>query len=81
MSVQVKICGLKRPQDIRAVNEAKSDYAGFVFFEKSKRNISFETARELLPLLDSDIQSVAVCVSPDAALVRNISGLGFDIIQ
>ncbi|MCC8150352.1 MAG: phosphoribosylanthranilate isomerase, partial [Lachnospiraceae bacterium] len=39
------------------------------------------TSRELLPLLYSDIQSVAVCVSQDAALVRNISGLGFDIIQ
>ncbi|MCD8218493.1 MAG: phosphoribosylanthranilate isomerase [Clostridiales bacterium] len=81
MSVQVKICGLKRPEDIRAVNEAKADYAGSVFFEKSRRNISSGTARELLSLLDPDIQSVAVCVSPDPALVRMISGLGFDIIQ
>ncbi|MCD8151075.1 MAG: phosphoribosylanthranilate isomerase [Clostridiales bacterium] len=81
MPVQVKICGLKRPEDVRAVNEAKADYAGFVFFEKSKRNISFETARELLSLLDPDIRSVAVCVSPDIELVRMLSGLGFDIIQ
>ncbi len=81
MSIQVKICGLKRPEDIRAVNEAKADYAGFVFFDKSKRNISFETARELLTLLDPDIQSVAVCVSPDTELVHAIGELGFDIIQ
>lgn len=81
MSVQVKICGLKRPEDVLAVNEAKADYAGFVFFEKSKRNISFETAATLLSLLDSGIRPVAVCVCPDIELIRTVSGLGFDIIQ
>ncbi|MCD8152254.1 MAG: phosphoribosylanthranilate isomerase [Clostridiales bacterium] len=81
MSVQVKICGLTRPEDIRAVNDAGADYAGFVFFEKSRRNIPCGTAKNLLSLLDPKIQSVAVCVSPTPALVREISELGFDLIQ
>ncbi len=79
--VQVKICGLSRPEDIRAVNELKPDYAGFVFFEKSKRNISFEKAKELLALLDPDIQSVAVCVSPTPEFLKKAEEYGFDIIQ
>lgn len=81
MSTAVKICGLSRPEDILAVNEAKADYAGFVFFKKSKRNISFEQAEKLLALLDKNIKSVAVCVSPDQNLVEKIYRLGFDIIQ
>ena len=81
MSVQVKICGLSRPEDIRAVNDLKPDYAGFVFYKKSKRNVSFMTARELLRLLDPRIESVAVCVSPDMEFLRELSGFGFDRIQ
>lgn len=81
MSTAVKICGLCRPEDIQAVNQAKADYAGFVFYEKSKRNISFGQAEQLLSLLDNNIKSVAVCVSPDMELVEGIYQLGFDIIQ
>ncbi len=77
----VKICGLSRPEDIAAVNEAKADYAGFVFFEKSKRNISLETAAALLAQLDPRIKSVAVCVSPDVALFDQLEALQFNIIQ
>ena len=78
---KVKICGLSRPEDIAAVNEAKPDYAGFVFFEKSKRNISYERASLLLKELDPNIQSVAVCVSPDREALQKIEALGVDIIQ
>ncbi|MCD7920977.1 MAG: phosphoribosylanthranilate isomerase [Clostridiales bacterium] len=81
MSVQIKICGLSRPEDIRAVNDLKPDYAGFVFYKKSKRNIRFITARELLRLLDPQIRSVAVCVSPTMEFIHELSGFGFDRIQ
>ncbi len=81
MSVQVKICGLRRPEDIRAVNDLKPDYAGFVFYKKSKRNLRFMEAQELLRLLDPQIRSVAVCVSPDPEFIRELSGFGFDRIQ
>ncbi len=81
MSVEVKICGLMRPEDVDAVNAAGADYAGFVFYESSKRCVSFETAEKLLKNLNFDIRSVAVCVSPDAELLRKLEELGFDIIQ
>ena len=45
---KVKICGLSRPEDIEAVNAYGADYAGIVFFEKSKRNVSYEKAEMLI---------------------------------
>lgn len=50
---KVKICGLKNQTDIKCINTLSPDFAGFVmFFEKSHRNISVQTAQELLALLD-----------------------------
>ncbi len=81
MSVGVKICGLTRPEDIEAVNEAGADYAGFVFYEKSRRCVDFDKAGDLLKRLDDGIMSVAVCVSPGMELLKRLEATGFDLIQ
>lgn len=79
---KVKICGLKNPDDIKCVNTLSPDFAGFVmFFEKSHRNISVQTAQELLALLDKNIKSVAVTVSPTEEQLEQIHTLGFDYVQ
>ena len=67
--VKVKICGLKRLEDIEMVNRYKPDYIGFVFAD-SKRKVSHGLASELKDNLDSDIISVGVFVdaSPDEIL-------------
>ena len=62
--VKIKICGLKRLEDIRIVNKYKPDYIGFVFAD-SKRKVSHDLAAKLKENLDSDIISVGVFV--DAA--------------
>ncbi|WP_406535665.1 phosphoribosylanthranilate isomerase [Methanobrevibacter sp.] len=59
--VKIKICGLKRLEDIELVNKYKPDYVGFVFAD-SKRKVSHELASELKDNLDSDIVSVGVFV-------------------
>ena len=78
---KVKICGLSRPEDIEAVNAYGADYAGFVFFEKSKRNVGYEKAEKLLRQLkkNPNIQSVAVCVSPSKEEVKRLNDMGFDL--
>lgn len=79
---KVKICGLKNPTDIKCINTLSPDFAGFVmFFEKSHRNISVQTAQELLSLLDKNIKSVAVTVSPTEEQLEQIYNLGFDYVQ
>lgn len=79
---KVKICGLKNLTDIKCINTLSPDFAGFVmFFEKSHRNISVQTAQELLALLDKNIKSVAVTVSPTEEQLEQIYNLGFDYVQ
>ena len=45
---KIKICGLRRVEDIEYVNEFLPDYAGFVFAKKSKRYVTPEQAKELI---------------------------------
>lgn len=79
---KVKICGLKNQTDIKCINTLSPDFAGFVmFFEKSHRNISVQTVQELLALLDKNIKSVAVTVSPTEEQLEQIHTLGFDYVQ
>ena len=61
---KIKICGLKRLEDIYAVNEYKPDYIGFVFAGK-KRCISPELAYELKQNLDKSIKAVGVFVNAE----------------
>ena len=59
--VKIKICGLKRLEDIEMVNRYKPDYIGFVFAD-SKRKVSHKLASKLKDNLDSDIIPVGVFV-------------------
>jgi len=59
---KIKMCGLRRPEDIEFANRVKPDYIGYVFAEKSKRYIAPEKAAELTKLLDGDIVPVGVFV-------------------
>ena len=59
--VKIKICGLKRLEDIEIVNKYRPDYIGFVFAD-SKRKVSPEFASQMKDNLDSNIISVGVFV-------------------
>ena len=59
---KIKLCGLSRQCDIEWANELKPDYIGFIFWSKSKRNVSPEKAKELKALLSPDIKAVGVFV-------------------
>lgn len=68
--VKIKICGLKRLEDIEMVNKYKPDYIGFVFAD-SKRKISHDLANQLKNNLDSNIVSVGVFVdAPQDEIVK-----------
>ncbi|MCM1334739.1 MAG: phosphoribosylanthranilate isomerase [Bacteroides sp.] len=61
---RIKLCGMFRECDIDYANEALPDYVGFIlFFPKSHRNISVETAEKLKKRLDQRIRSVGVFVN------------------
>ena len=79
--VKVKICGLRRMEDVGYVNELKPDYAGFVF-AKSRRQVTAEYAKQLVEKLDRDIQGVGIFVNEDIAAVKEIVAyVGLEVLQ
>jgi phosphoribosylanthranilate isomerase len=62
----VKICGMTNLEDALVAVDAGADAVGFVFYEKSPRCVSVETAREIVAKLPESVEKVGVFVGPDA---------------
>lgn len=74
---RIKICGLTRPEDIQAVNEAKPDFAGFIVeFPKSRRNVTVDQLRQLREKLDESILPVGVFVNAPVELPARLLNEG-----
>lgn len=79
--MKIKICGLFRSDDIDYVNEAKPDYAGFVFAQ-SKRQVNFDQTKQLKAKLDKQIKAVGVFVdSPIADIVDLVNQEVIEVVQ
>ena len=64
-STKIKICGIFRDCDAQYINEALPDYAGFVFYPPSHRNISEEKGAALRRMIRPGIMTVGVFVNAD----------------
>lgn len=79
--MKLKFCGLTREADIRAANETRPDYIGFVFAE-SRRRVTDEQAARLRAQLAPGIQAVGVFVNDDPAHIAELANRGvIDLIQ
>src|ERR1700739_3069398 len=58
----VKICGMTNLEDALVAVEAGADAVGFVFYEKSPRCVTVETAREIVAKLPESLEKVGVFV-------------------
>lgn len=79
----VKTCGMWRPEDIEAVNEARPDFVGFVVnFPKSHRNVSPQQVLRLRANLRADIEAVGVFVDENPQVITQlVEDGGIDIVQ
>lgn len=69
---KIKMCGLRRSEDIMYANQILPDFIGYVFAPKSKRCITAEQAVGFTKLLDSRIIPVGVFVNEP---IENIIGI------
>lgn len=71
---QIKVCGLSRTEDITIVNTPtlRPAYAGFVFAD-SKRQVTVQTARNLISQLAPQVQAVGVFVNEDIHKVAHLA--------
>lgn len=81
MTVKIKICGLRKQENIECCIKNKVDMIGFVFHQNSPRNISIKNASNLVKLFKNQIEIVGLVVNPsddlldqiiDTAGIRNI---------
>jgi len=77
---RIKVCGLRRPEDVAMVNSARPEYAGFIL-APSRRQVSLESLRELISLLDSSIIPVGVFVNPSIDEVIRAVRSGIRVVQ
>lgn len=77
----IKVCGLRRKEDIEYANDLKPDYIGFIF-ARSKRQITKDEAIELKDMLDEEVKTVGIFVNQDTDYVTDIANeVGLDVIQ
>lgn len=76
---RIKLCGMTRLEDIAVVNDLKPDFIGFVFWEKSSRNVSPALAKELKAALSPEVKAVGVFVDEELETVADF--LQQDIID
>ena len=82
MPVNVKICGLKRPEEIDAAAKAGARYIGFVSFRKSPRHLDSADMAELAAHVPPGIAKVLLSVdASDEELERILSEAPIDILQ
>lgn len=77
----VKMCGIRRMQDVLYANEVQPDYIGFIF-AKSKRYIKPQDAAILQKQLDPSIKTVGVFVNePVDSMLNTAKIVGLDVLQ
>lgn len=80
--VHVKICGLRRPEDVAAAANAGARYVGLVFFERSPRHLELVQARTLALAVPGGICKVALVVDAgNDDLDRLLEAVPIDMLQ
>lgn len=81
-TINIKICGMKNAENIRAIAKLQPDYVGFIFYEKSSRFVGHHFPVENINNLPLNIKKVAVFVNEKNDIVTEIyEQYQFDYLQ
>ena len=82
LNLHVKFCGLQNVGDVSAAVSAGARYVGFVFFEKSPRNVSLQQAAPLALEVPLGLCKVALTVNADDAFLDALTdAVAVDMLQ
>ena len=77
-NIKLKICGMKEIENIKEISALNPDYLGFIFWEKSKRNMTLDA----IPELPETIKKVGVFVDASIQeIASKINQYQLDVIQ
>ncbi len=79
--MKLKICGLNPIRDVQLCIDLKINLLGFVFYEKSPRNLNLKDIQKLKSYDKQNSSFVAVTVNPDNDFIENKVLGNFDYIQ
>ena len=79
--MRIKICGLNPIRDVQICINLKVDFLGFVFYQKSPRNVNLDEVANLLKYKRQKSSFVAVTVNPTDEFIKNTVLNNFDYIQ
>jgi len=81
MKTKIKLCGIKREDEIHIINKFPLTYAGFIF-AKSKRQVDIKTCLYLKKQLRNDIIPVGVFVDePLESLLETVKRCKLKVVQ
>ncbi len=79
---RIKICGITREQDVSAVAGYGADALGFVFYEKSPRNVGVSQAATLARAVPPFLTVVGLFVNPSVDYLREVlAKVSLDVLQ
>ncbi len=80
--VQVKICGITSPADLRAAADSGADAVGLNFWPKSKRAVSVALAKKIVKNAPPFLQLVGVFVNAPLKYICQVTDtLGLHVVQ
>lgn len=80
--MKIKICGIKRSEDVGFANLFMPDYIGFILSKGYKRTVKIDDVKFLAAKVDLKIKKVGVFVDMPAKNVASVADYtGIDIIQ
>jgi phosphoribosylanthranilate isomerase len=80
--MKIKLCGFTKEESVIAAIENNCDFLGFVFYDKSPRNLDLTSAESFLKIIPSQVKKVAVVVNSDFDFLEKInSALKPDFFQ
>lgn len=82
MSLKIKICGMREPENILDIAELKPDLMGFIFYRASPRYFAVNSGCELIASLPKHVRKTGVFVNADFDEITGIvKKFSLDIVQ